>query len=46
MRIPWDDVRQAGAEAALTDLGPPARAAYLELAAKVAKGFATPSRRR
>ncbi len=45
VRIPWDDVLQAGAEAALTDLKPPTRAAYLELAAKVAKGFASPSRR-
>ena len=45
VRIPWDEVVQAGAEAAPTDLRPATRAAYLELAAKVAKGFAEPGRR-
>ncbi len=45
VRVPWDEVLQAGAEAALTDLRPATRAAYLELAAKVAKGFAEPGRR-
>jgi putative peptide zinc metalloprotease protein len=44
VRVPWDEVLQAGAEAGLTDLRPATRAAYLELAAKVAKGFAQPGR--
>jgi putative peptide zinc metalloprotease protein len=45
VRIPWDDVLQAGAEAALTDLSHSTRAAYLELSAKVATGFSEPGRR-
>jgi putative peptide zinc metalloprotease protein len=44
-RIPCDEVLQAGAESALTDLRPSTRMAYLELAAKVAKGFADPGAR-
>jgi len=45
VRIPWDDVLQAGAEAALSDLRPATRAAYLQLSAKVAMGFGEPGRR-
>ncbi len=45
VRIPWDEVLEAGAEAALSDLRPATRAAYLELSANVAKGFAEPARR-
>ena len=39
-RIPWDPVLEAGAHSALGDLRPETRAAYLELAAAVAEGFA------
>jgi hypothetical protein len=45
VRVPWDDVLQAGAEVSLSDLRPATRAAYLELSAKVAQGFAEPGRR-
>jgi putative peptide zinc metalloprotease protein len=45
VRIPWDPALDAGAEASIEDLKPAARAAYLELAAKVAKGFEEPGRR-
>jgi putative peptide zinc metalloprotease protein len=43
-RIPWDPVLEAGAHSALGDLRPETRAAYLELAAAVAEGFAAPGR--
>ncbi len=39
-RIPWDPVLEAGAHSALGELRPETRAAYLELAAAVAEGFA------
>ena len=45
VRVPWDPVLEAGAEASLVDVKPATRAAYLELAAKVAAGFAQPARR-
>jgi hypothetical protein len=45
VRVPWDPVLEAGAEASLSDLRPATRAAYLELSAKVAAGFAQPARR-
>ena len=40
VRVPWDEVLQAGAESTLLDLHPATRRAYLELAASVAGGFA------
>jgi len=40
VRIPWDPVLEAGAEASIEDLRPATRQAYLELAAAVADGFA------
>jgi putative peptide zinc metalloprotease protein len=39
VRIPWDPVLEAGAEASIEDLAPATRHAYLELAAAVADGF-------
>ena len=45
VRVPWDAVLEAGAEAALSDLHAATRASYLELSAKVAQGFADPGRR-
>jgi putative peptide zinc metalloprotease protein len=39
VRIPWDPVLEAGAEASIEDLTPVTRQAYLELAAAVADGF-------
>lgn len=42
VRIPWDAMLEAGAESAVDDLGPATQTAYLELAAKVAKGFGEP----
>ena len=45
VRVPWDPVLEAGAEATLVDLRPATRDAYLELSAKVAEGFAAPVRR-
>jgi len=46
VRIPWDPVLEAGAEASIEDLRPETRQAYLELAAAVADGFAgEPARR-
>lgn len=44
VRIPWDPTLEAGAEAAIDELRPATRAAYLELAAKVAVGFGDPQR--
>jgi putative peptide zinc metalloprotease protein len=40
VRIPWDPVLEAGAEASIEDVRPATRQAYLELAAAVADGFA------
>jgi putative peptide zinc metalloprotease protein len=45
VRIPWDPVLEAGAGTELSDLRRPTREAYVELAAAVADGFRTPSRR-
>ncbi|MGZ4590150.1 MAG: nucleotide-binding protein [Actinomycetes bacterium] len=45
VRIPWDPVLEAGAGADLTDLRRPTREAYVELAAAVADGFRSSSRR-
>jgi putative peptide zinc metalloprotease protein len=45
VRIPWDPLLEAGAEAALEDMRPTTRDSYLELAASVASGFAEQSRR-
>jgi len=45
VRVPWDEVLQAGAETDLSELRPATRAAYLELGAKVAKSFAAPGPR-
>ena len=39
VRIPWDPVLEAGAEASIEELAPATRQAYLELAAAVADGF-------
>src|SRR3954452_2622038 len=39
VRIPWDAVLEAGAEASIQELSPATRQAYLELAAAVADGF-------
>jgi putative peptide zinc metalloprotease protein len=39
VRVPWDPVLEAGAEASIEDLAPATRQAYLELAAAVADGF-------
>jgi putative peptide zinc metalloprotease protein len=39
IRVPWDPHLEAGAESSLERLKPPARNAYLELAAAVADGF-------
>lgn len=39
VRIPWDALLEAGAEASIDELAPPTRQAYLELAAAVADGF-------
>jgi putative peptide zinc metalloprotease protein len=39
VRIPWDPVLEAGAEASIEDLAHATRQAYLELAAAVADGF-------
>ena len=44
VRIPWDRILEAGAEAGLDDMRASTRDAYLELAAMVAGGFAGPSR--
>ncbi len=43
VRIPWDPHLEAGAESSLERLKPPARNAYLELAAAVADGFSDPT---
>ncbi len=40
VRIPWDPHLEAGAETVVDELQPETRAAYLELAAAVAAGFA------
>jgi putative peptide zinc metalloprotease protein len=45
VRIPWDPVLEAGAGADLSDLRRGTREAYVELAAAVADGFRSPSRR-
>ena len=42
VRIPWDQRLEAGGEAALDELDPPTREAYLQLAASVADGFRPP----
>src|SRR4051812_5736733 len=39
VRIPWDPVLEAGAEASIEELAPATRQAYLELAAAVADGL-------
>lgn len=39
VRIPWDPHLEAGAEAAVDDLQPATRSAYLELAAAIGSGF-------
>jgi putative peptide zinc metalloprotease protein len=44
VRIPWDEMLQAGAQTPLEDLRPATRRAYLELAGAVADGFTRPSR--
>src|SRR5829696_6352240 len=40
VRIPWDPHLEAGAEATLDELGQNTRAAFLEVAASIASGFA------
>jgi putative peptide zinc metalloprotease protein len=45
VRIPWDPVLDAGAQARLDQIRPATRRAYLTLAAAVADGFGTPSPR-
>ncbi len=46
VRIPWDPVLEAGAEADLDDMRASTREAYLQLAAMVAGGFVEPARHR
>ncbi len=46
VRVPWDPHLEAGAETVVRELRPETRAAYLELAAAVASGFADPSTQR
>ena len=46
IRIPWDPHIETGAEAAIEELRPGTRGAFLELAAAIACGFAEPARRR
>ena len=46
IRIPWDGHLDAGAEVAPEELRPETRAAYLELAAAIARGFTEPAARR
>jgi putative peptide zinc metalloprotease protein len=46
VRIPWDPHLEAGAEAAVEQLRPATRGAYLELAAAIAVGFGQPTERR
>ncbi|HEY4277611.1 MAG TPA: MinD/ParA family protein [Conexibacter sp.] len=46
VRIPWDAVLEAGAEASVQELSPATRQAYLELAAAVADGFTADALRR
>ncbi len=45
VRVPWDPVLDAGAQARLDQIRPATRHAYLTLAAAVADGFGTPSPR-
>jgi hypothetical protein len=41
--VPWDPHLETGAEADLEQLRPETRQAYLELAAVIGVGFATPT---